>query len=335
MSSNTSGVLFDPEKGITIAAPGGAGPGWWAGAPAVYFDSESGFIYLVYRLRQPRGVVPDRGGTAVLARSLDGITFETIWTMTKTDLGSPSLERSDLIRLPDRRWAMYISFVDGATNQWRTDMMIAPNPESFNPANRRKVFEASDIGLAAVKDPVVISAGGATLMYLSCAAPRSAQLEVDHTTADAYDTGTILAHTGLAVSFNGVKFNWEGLVLEAPDDGGWDSYSARMTTIVPVRDRWLAFYDGARGTENHYDETTGAAISTNLKTWTRLTPDAPALAGPDGRCLRYMDVIVRGPELFMYYEYGRADGSHELRLNRAPANALEAWIEALQESRGT
>jgi hypothetical protein len=32
--------------------------------------------------------------------------------------------------------------------------------------------------------------------------------------------------------------------------------------------------------------------------------------------LRYLDAIVVGGVIHYYYEYARADGSHELRLNR-------------------
>ena len=327
----TERALFNYQDGMTIVPPGGSGPGWWAGAPAVHPDEATGETYLVYRLRQPRGVHPDRGGACILARSSDGEHFETIWQMTKADLESPSLERSDLLRLSDGRWALYISYVDGETSQWRTDVIEASDPAAFDPASRRKVFVPSDIGLVAVKDPVVMRAGGAVLMYLSCAAPRTSSTTVDHSTADAYDTGTILAHTGLALSWNGIKFDWQGLVLEAPDDGGWDSYSARMTAIIPVGDRWLAFYDGAHGVENHYDETTGLAISTNLKNWKRLTTQAPALTGPEGRCLRYIDVVKRGRDLLFYYEAAREDGSHELRLNRTTMDSLELWLASFEQ----
>ena len=34
--------------------------------------------------------------------------------------------------------------------------------------------------------------------------------------------------------------------------------------------------------------------------------------------LRYMDALAHGGHLWCYYEYARADGSHELRLSRVP-----------------
>ncbi|HET6384071.1 MAG TPA: hypothetical protein VFJ58_11830 [Armatimonadota bacterium] len=328
--------LFDPEQGVTIIPPPGAGSGWWAGAPGGYFDSASGDFYLTYRLRRPRGMAPDRGAVCNLACSSDGVHFETIWSMEKTALDSPSLERSALHRGPDGAWTLYISYVDGQSSQWRTDRIFADDPRQFDLARRERLFIAADLGLAAVKDPVIVESGSGVRLFLSCAAARNTLADVDHHSADAYDTDTILSHTGLATAADGLHFEWNGLVLTAPDDGGWDGYSARIATVIPLGGlqdrRWLALYDGAYGVQNHYDETTGAAISADLTSWRRLTPEAPILAAPDGRCLRYVNAVACGSEYFVYYEYGLPDGSHELRLNRAPQSTIETFAAELERT---
>jgi len=311
---------FDPAEGVTVVHPPGQGPGWWAGAPAGCVDPDSGNIFLTYRIRRPRGEPDDRGGRCILARSTDGVRFESIWTMTKSDLDSPSLERSDLVRLNDGTWALYISYVDGGTNEWRTDMILADRPDGFDPAGRKEVFLAQNIGMSAVKDPVIVSGENGCHMLLSCASPRGNIESVDHSTADAYDTGTILSHTGLASSRDGVDWKWEGVVLPALDDGAWDSYSARISSVIRIGHRWIGYYDGAYGVGNHYDETTGIVTSADLRSWDRLSPVGPVLEAPGNRCLRYTDILQRDHELLIYYEYGRPDGSHELRLNRLPAD---------------
>lgn len=47
------------------------------------------------------------------------------------------------------------------------------------------------------------------------------------------------------------------------------------------------------------------------------TTDGPWLTSPHGsHSLRYVDVAPVEGELWIYYEYARADGAHELRLNK-------------------
>ena len=73
---------------VVVPAPG-AGPGSWAGAPsAVLADGE---ICLAYRVRRP--VDEGRGVGVVVARSEDGIAFETVVTLDRERFGAASLER--------------------------------------------------------------------------------------------------------------------------------------------------------------------------------------------------------------------------------------------------
>ncbi len=55
--------LFDPDGGLTIAAPAGRGRGEWAGAPGAV--AAEGVVHLSYRLRAPP---PLRGHTVVIER---------------------------------------------------------------------------------------------------------------------------------------------------------------------------------------------------------------------------------------------------------------------------
>ena len=54
-------VTFDPLQGEVIREPESQGNGYWVGAPGTFYDSTDGTFYLVYRVRRPRGVEPDRG----------------------------------------------------------------------------------------------------------------------------------------------------------------------------------------------------------------------------------------------------------------------------------
>ena len=47
----------------------------------------------------------------------------------------------------------------------------------------------------------------------------------------------------------------------------------------------------------------------------RLSPEAPLFRSPHGTgCCRYFDAVEAEGRRFIYYEYARPDGSHELRV---------------------
>lgn len=309
--------LFDPEAGQTIVEPLQDGPGWWAGACSAVFDEESDTFYLYWRYRKPREL--GRGVECHVASSADGVHYESIWSATQRELDTPSMERAALLRAPDRTWRLYISFVDPADGRWRTDVVLADSPASFDVAKRQKVFTASDIGAEGVKDPVVLLVGDLYYMILSYApSPRqiaAADAERMHATADVYNTGLTKSHTGLATSGDGLHFEWLGDVF-APRDTGWDAYAARIGSVLWLPPAWMAFYDGSASVEENYEEKTGLAVSLDLRRFHRVTYEGPLLTSPHASgSLRYLDALKVGDKVHYYYEYARADGSHELRLN--------------------
>lgn len=319
-----TGLLFDPEEGVVVRQPLGSGEGWWVGAAGALYDTLSRRFYLTYRYRRPRGVEPDRGGELVIAESEDGVHFHDLWRLTKGELGSPSIERCCLRRLAEDRWCLWVSYVDPADHRWRIDALEAPAPDAFDPAARRKALAAPELGIEGIKDPWVMPVGPAYWMVVSYAerapgAEAASDRDLHHH-ADAYDTGLILSHSGLAVSLDARQWQWLGCILAAQrPEQDWDGYSARIGCVLRTGDCWTAYYDGAIGVRNHYDETTGLAVSFDLRQWTRLTPEAPVLASPRGTgCCRYFDALEVEGTRFVYYEYGRADGSHELRVRVGP-----------------
>lgn len=313
-------LLFDPEEGQVVREPLGAGEGWWAGAAGAFHDPTSDRFYLTYRYRRPRGVEPDRGGEFVIATGPDGIHFDDCWRLTKDQLGSASIERGCLRRLPDGVWRLWISYVDPADNRWCIDSLDARTPDGFDPADRRPVFRAPDLGLDGIKDPWVFCEGPAWYMVVSLAerapgAETRSDYELHHH-ADAYDTGLILAHAGLAVSYDADHWHWLGKTLTCRrPEVDWDGYSSRIGSIVRTGNCYTAYYDGAIGVRNHYDEPTSLAVSFDLRHWTRLSPDRPLLRSPHGTgCCRYFDTLEVHGTRYVYYEYSRPDGSHELRV---------------------
>jgi len=324
-STNTSykkwlGVapLFDPAKGITVIKPPARGEGYWCGAPSALFDDDSGKFYLYYRVRKPR---PVRGGEVFIKESRDGKRFRTIWHATREDFDSPSIERSALVKCPDGRFRLYISYVDGKDARWRIDMMEAATPAEFDPAKRCKILTADDTDTEAVKDPAVYLIGGLYYMIVSIATrPKRVSRTLKkkmHATADVHTTGITKSETGLAVSADGINFEWKGKIF-ATSEKGWDSYCSRINSILYLPPVFTAFYDGIPDVSQNYEEKTGIAVTTDLCNFHRLTKDEPALKSPYGGALRYIDVFVLENKIYYYYECATKDGSHELRLNIVP-----------------
>ena len=79
--------------GEVVIEPPGGGDGAWAGAPsAILVD---GVYWLAYRLRLPLGA--GRGIANVVARSVDGVHFDTVAVVDKEPFGAESLERPALV----------------------------------------------------------------------------------------------------------------------------------------------------------------------------------------------------------------------------------------------
>lgn len=309
---------IDPGRGVTIIEPPGTGEGHWVGASGVYRDAETAKFYLYYRVREPR---PIRGGRMVVAESVDGLRFDSIWEARREQFESDSVEKGSLFRRTDGTWQLFVSYVDPADRRWRVDLIEARAPSEFDVKTRRPVLTAAGIEAEGVKDPYVFAVGDRTFMLLSYA-PRPSASPADaaamHGTGDVFNTGTIKSCTGLAVSRNGVDFEWQGEIF-GPPTAGWDSYASRIGSVMRVGPVYLGFYDGSASVKENYEERTGLALSVDLRNWHRLTPEGPILTSPHGTgCLRYLDPLVVGDEVYWYYEYRRADGSHELRLNRTP-----------------
>jgi len=118
-------LSFNPAKGTVVREPPGEGPGYWAGAPGVTYHRKLERFYMVYRLRRPRGLEPDRGAEIRIAYSRDGVTFQDVWSGTKDQLGTSSIERCALVHLPDGGWRLYPSYVDPADGRWMIGLVEA------------------------------------------------------------------------------------------------------------------------------------------------------------------------------------------------------------------
>lgn len=309
---------FDPEAGTVVIQPQGHGKGWWVGAPSVFWDGTA--HHLAFRTRRPQ---PERGGLFQIARSEDGERFEIIASIRKEDLGASSIERGALLQTDDGRWRLYLSYVDPKDGRWRIDLIEAGRPEAFDPAARVPILTAADIDAEGIKDPWVCRVGETWHMIVSYAPTPAGDVssEAMHGTRDIYNTGASKSLSGLATSKDGLAWTWQGSILE-PSGDGWDRYAARLNTVYRHEGVFVGLYDGSRDVSENYEERCGLAVSTDLRTWTRLSVDGPA-AGSNGGpgTVRYAEAVQAAGWTRFYYEYTRDDGSHELRTVVVPASA--------------
>ena len=109
---------------VLVAEPPASVVGAWAGGPSAL--EADGWVYLAYRLRRPVG--EGRGFRNVVARSRDGVRFETVAVVERSDFDAESLERPCLVRTPEGRWRLYVSSATPGTKHWRVDAAGGRHP---------------------------------------------------------------------------------------------------------------------------------------------------------------------------------------------------------------
>ncbi|MDB6024064.1 MAG: hypothetical protein JWM68_287 [Verrucomicrobiales bacterium] len=301
-------------KGHIAKNPVGNEKGYWVGAPGAFYAEDEFAWYLTYRIRRPRGVEPDRGGEARIARSTDLTNWEDIWTVTKDKYESASIERSAIRKGKDGLWRYFTSYVHPKDGKWCVAVMKATDPKQFDPAKREVLFTAESLQLEGVKDPWIFEQKGIFYMILSVAIQTPKTSGDSHSTLDIFNTGECVSATALATSRDLDKWEWQGVIFK-PEGNAWDCYCRRINSIVPSGGRYFAFYDGSASHLENYEEKTGLAVSNDLKNWKSITQIAPAYISPHGSTsLRYIDAQTMGGQTHIFYEFAREDGAHDMRV---------------------
>lgn len=310
--------LFDVAEGTVVMEPEASGQGYWVGAPSLCYDSQTGKFYLNTRHRRPVG--KGRGWQTRISESDDGIHFKEIWSAHKEDFNSSSIERSCLIKTQEGRFRLYVSFSDLRDNRWRIELMEADHPKNFDPKRRISILGSEDIeNCEGIKDPVIIILGGMYYMFagygLKSEVKQGVSLAEIHLNGNCFATPYIRHPSGLAISADGIHFEWKGKIMEG-GPGIWDIRVNRVSSVLWVPPVFYAFYDGRTGINDCYTGRTGYYVSIDLVNFHKITVDKPALQSPFGSGgLRYMDSVVIKDKVYYYYEFTREDESHDLRLS--------------------
>jgi hypothetical protein len=286
------------EESARAIGPPGTDEGAWAGAPSALVVD--GVTWLAYRPRRPGAA---RGYANVLARSDDGVNFETVFELSKERLGAMSLERPALVVTPERRWRLYVSCATPDSKHWWVDMLEAGTPEELVNAEPITVLPG-DPASTAVKDPVLLHRGNRWHLWASCH-PLDDRMTTDY-----------------ALSEDGINWTWQGTVLSGRE-GKWDARGVRVTSVIIDGDVAVALYDGRATAEENWEERTGIALApvtpdsnggVSIGRFTAQGESPVAEAPYGGGGLRYVDVVAfphGGRRL--YYEAACGAGSHDLR----------------------
>jgi hypothetical protein len=257
------------------------GTGNWIGAASALIHD--GYILLAYRDRHP--VDQGRGNKAYVSRSLldDGITFDVLCSIDKSDMDAESLERPALDVTPEGDWDLYLSCATFNSKHWRIERLRASRPEDFSPATRTTVFPGSaEFG---IKDPVLV---------------RGQDLRI-WATLHPLTEGDDNADKMISVDA------CSGRTVMRPDPETWYSRGTRLTAVLGG----YAYFDGRASAAQNFEERTG------LARWdgSRYIPEAGPVSSPfGGGALRYVSAItLPNGNVRMYYECATQYGSHELR----------------------
>jgi predicted GH43/DUF377 family glycosyl hydrolase len=213
--------------------------------------------------------------------------------------------------------------VDPSDGRWCVSVLKSDQIQNLDPAKAKPVFKAHALGLEGIKDPWIFENEGVFHMFLSVALPTAETSDQSHSTLDIFNTGECVSATGLATSRDLENWDWQGIIF-APDSSGWDRYCRRINSVAASRGKYFAFYDGSASHAENYEEKTGLAVSSDLRHWQSLSTAAgPLLTSPHASgSLRYMDAQIVDEQAFLFYEFARPDGAHDLRLAVAHPESL-------------
>jgi hypothetical protein len=280
---------------VVVPAPD-PGPGNWAGAASAVVVGDH--VYLTYRVRRP--LTAGRGVSTVVARSRDGVRFETVAEVWRDDFGAESFERPVVLRTPAGGWRLYLSCATPGSKHWWIEAVDADRPADLAAGRRTVVLPGSEA--VAVKDPVIVVDDEGRWHAWVCEHPLTDAGEEDRMST-AYHS-----------SDDGLVWRRHGTVL-APRPGAWDARGARVTDVLSL-DPLVVLYDGRPRAHDNWFETTGTARSlTGTGPADVLVADEtdPVRSPYSDGAHRYCST-VRLPDghTRVYVEAARADGAHDL-----------------------
>jgi hypothetical protein len=201
------------------------------------------------------------------------VAFETIAVLDKARFGAVSLERPALVVADDD-----VSCATSGSAHWRVDLVEASSPAGLADGDVATVLPGSQ--QVAVKDPVVVRAGGCWHLWASCH-PLTDPQQADRMT------------TAYATSEDGVHWTWWGTALRGRP-GSWDQRGVRVTAVLLDGATPVAYYDGRASAAQNFEEQTGVAVGASQFGTFRAVGQAPVVRAVDEGADRVDEVLDAG-----------------------------------------
>lgn len=307
-------LKFNPADGTMVREPEKGGRGYWVGAPGVLYDQDKELFYLTYRYHThdcyPNTSIMKRGHIARIASSQNGVEFVDIKEFRNEDFHASSLGRASLIKTKDGIYRYFMCHDNLDETQWVIGVLSAPRIEELKPDAWQPAFTSGEATKESLRDPYVLFHDD--VYYLLVTIERIRWPE--NKGGDKYAGVTVKRSTGYATSTDGIHFDWKGEIFK-PLETGWDSDCRRITSVLPLTEQLVAFYDGSSGYENNHEDMSALAAGLRIDALTPVDPQVFRITSPwgTGSC-RFVDVTrVRGT-FYIYYECCRRDESHDLRV---------------------
>lgn len=285
---------------------------WWAGAPSVVRDKEGSF-WLACRMRTAEGPRGLRGYEIRILRSEDGVHFEKVHSILRTDVPIPGFERPALLLDPKSGLFKLYGCGPWGTEEGPWSIIKwddADRPDHFVATTAKPVIQPlpmayeRDIRPLGYKDPVILFAEGQYHAYL---------------------TGYIRQNERIYhfVSADGEQWAPAGSHYDSVMElSGWHNFFVRPASVVPLGIGYLFVYEGSNTGwfDPVYNLATGLGYTFDLNHVQELMEDAPLLLSttPSGHfhTWRYSSWLLLDHEWRVYAEVAKPNQAHEIRLFR-------------------
>ena len=298
--------------GTVVIDPPGDGYGYWAGGPSAVFHD--GTYWLAYRLRRP--VTEGRGYANVVARSQDGVRFETVATVTSAQFECASLERPALVPLPGGGWRLYVSCSTLNSKHWWVEAIEAETVAGLSEGRRTIVLPGD--AATAWKDVVVSHTAEHGWQMWACRHP----LDGGDDAADRMDTWYATSADGLSWTFTDTPRSppTPHPMTGTAAGGGWAASRP-----------WTELDDALRRAGRRVGELGGTHRPGRGSDPAHFEPVPMEPIGGHLRAatgLRYSSFLADpGGGLRVYYETSRPDGAHDLRTEYVPRPSSDSQSE--------
>ena len=299
------------SKFETVVEPDKNEPNWWAGAPSVAYDHNSGEMWLATRMRTAEGRRGSRGYEIRILKSKDKKNFEVVRKIHRKELGVPVLERPSIVIRPDGKFSLYgCSPFLGQWTIWKLDDVAEPaefDPESIDVVLHPPINETPQAALTGYKDPFLIRIGKKWHMTVIGEAHKCA------------------ARPYHFISDDGVEWNpWPTDIMNGKpatffQATGWHDWATRPACLIPLKIGAILVYEGSHLNWHDavYNLATGLAYSPDLVNWYDLTPKEPLLKSStpgNFHTWRYSHWLPLDGKMYVFWEGARPNDTFATRM---------------------